>query len=106
MSTSMATPITTQFAVEAEALRKTYWVKADSREPQGIPQKVRHFFRPKQMAVDAVKDLSFSIRQGERVAFVGPNGAGKSTTIKMMAGILYPTEGSIRVLGQVPGKDR
>jgi len=49
-----------------------------------------------------VDDISFSINQGELVAFIGPNGAGKSTTIKMLTGILYPTSGSLTVLGYNP----
>ncbi len=47
----------------------------------------------------AVRDLSFEIHAGETVAFLGPNGAGKSTTIKMLCGILSPSEGSARILG-------
>jgi ABC-2 type transport system ATP-binding protein len=41
--------------------------------------------------LEAVSDISFSVKQGEKVAFLGPNGAGKSTTIKMLTGILHPT---------------
>ena len=41
----------------------------------------------------AVKDISFTIAAGERVAFIGPNGAGKSTTLKMLSGILHPSGG-------------
>lgn len=54
----------------------------------------------------AVKEISFTIKQGERVAFIGPNGAGKSTTIKMLTGILHPDSGSIEVLNLVPSKQR
>src|SRR5207247_9538625 len=50
----------------------------------------------------AVKDVSFSVEEGELVGFLGPNGAGKTTTLKMLAGLLYPTSGSARVLGLVP----
>lgn len=57
-------------------------------------------------AVDAVRDLSVSVRQGERVAYIGPNGAGKSTSIKILTGILRPTHGSATVLGLVPWQDR
>ena len=54
----------------------------------------------------AVDDISFSVEEGEAIAFIGPNGAGKSTTIKMLTGILYPTSGDIEVLGLKPSKDR
>lgn len=47
----------------------------------------------------AVNDLSFQIKKGEIVGFVGQNGAGKTTTIKMLAGILAPTKGSIHING-------
>ena len=54
----------------------------------------------------AVDNISFSVSQGEAIAFIGPNGAGKSTTIKMLTGILWPTSGTISVLGLSPQKDR
>lgn len=50
----------------------------------------------------AVKDISFSIEANELVGFIGPNGAGKTTTLKMLAGILYPTNGTLSVLDQNP----
>ncbi len=65
-----------------------------------------NFFRPEKKAIIAVDDISFSIEKGERVAFIGPNGAGKSTTIKMLAGILQPTSGSMMVCGLNPTTER
>ena len=47
----------------------------------------------------AVDRLTLRIEAGELFAFLGPNGAGKTTTIKMLAGLLFPTEGTIRVGG-------
>jgi len=47
----------------------------------------------------AVKDISFTINEGEIVAFLGPNGAGKTTTIKMLTTLLKPTSGSIELDG-------
>jgi ABC-2 type transport system ATP-binding protein len=47
----------------------------------------------------AVKDLSFSVEEGGIFGFIGPNGAGKTTTLRMITGILDPTEGSCRVNG-------
>ena len=61
---------------------------------------------PLHREVTAVKDINFTINQGESVAYLGPNGAGKSTTIKMLTGILVPSGGEIRVKGVVPYKER
>ncbi len=47
----------------------------------------------------SVNNLSFHIKKGEIVGFVGQNGAGKTTTIKMLTGILKPTEGSVQING-------
>ena len=60
----------------------------------------------KKTEVKAVEDVSFSVEKGEIVAFIGPNGAGKSTTIKMLTGIIQPTDGKIEVAGYNPSKDR
>jgi ABC-2 type transport system ATP-binding protein len=46
--------------------------------------------------------VSFSVEEGELVGFLGPNGAGKTTTLKMLAGLLYTTQGTATVLGYVP----
>jgi manganese/iron transport system ATP-binding protein len=51
----------------------------------------------------ALDDISFSLRNGERVAVVGPNGAGKSTLFKVIAGVLSPSAGEVCVAGQKPG---
>jgi ABC-2 type transport system ATP-binding protein len=47
----------------------------------------------------AVDDLSFSVRPGEVLGFLGPNGAGKSTTMRIIAGFVTPTAGSVSVCG-------
>jgi manganese/iron transport system ATP-binding protein len=51
----------------------------------------------------ALEDVSFRLTSGERVAVVGPNGAGKSTLFKVIAGLLEPTTGEVRVAGHCPG---
>src|SRR5437016_1122507 len=47
----------------------------------------------------AVERLSLKVAAGELFAFLGPNGAGKTTTIKLMCGLLFPTEGTVRIGG-------
>ena len=47
----------------------------------------------------ALKDVTFSVQQGERVAIVGPNGAGKSTLFKALVGLLHPTRGTLNANG-------
>lgn len=65
-----------------------------------------NLFAPHKKEITAVNDISFSVKHGERIAFIGPNGAGKSTVIKMLTGILLPTNGDIQVLGMNPTTDR
>lgn len=53
-------------------------------------------------SIEAVRDVSFTLGPGQTVALVGHNGAGKTTLIKLMLGLVRPTEGSIRILGDDP----
>lgn len=82
-------------------LSKTYHVH--SRDPW-LAGAARSLFRREYDEIRAVKDISFRITPGEFVGFIGPNGAGKTTTMKMLSGILYPTAGSVRVLGCDPAR--
>ncbi|MUV88752.1 ATP-binding cassette domain-containing protein [Halapricum sp. CBA1109] len=52
----------------------------------------------------AVEGSTFSVEQGEVFGIVGPNGAGKTTTLKMLAGLIEPTEGSVSVAGYDAGE--
>src|SRR5256885_6613835 len=54
----------------------------------------------------AARDVTFTIREGELVAFLGPNGAGKSTTMKMLTGYLAPSVGTARIAGHDMYPDR
>ncbi|MBI1910465.1 MAG: ABC transporter ATP-binding protein [Deltaproteobacteria bacterium] len=53
----------------------------------------------------ALKDISFSICQGESVGILGANGTGKSTLLKMLNGLVFPTHGSIKFLGTEVSED-
>jgi ABC-2 type transport system ATP-binding protein len=90
-------------AIEVNSLFKNFSVREIHSGFSGV---LKGLLWPKFQTVDAIHNLNFQIKKGERVAFIGPNGAGKSTTIKMLTGILYPSNGIIEVLGQVPWRDR
>lgn len=49
----------------------------------------------------ALKDVSFEVKRGESVALIGMNGSGKSTMLKIIAGVMYPTKGSVTVKGSI-----
>lgn len=54
----------------------------------------------------AIKSINLKIGEPQNIAILGPNGSGKSTLIKLLAGILYPTEGEIRIMGFKPYEKR
>lgn len=63
-----------------------------------MPKYIREI---KNQKFQALEDISFSINQGECIAILGRNGSGKSTTLGMIAGVLKPNRGSVRVRGRV-----
>jgi len=75
-----------------------------------VPQKGQRgwksLFYRRNRHIEVLSNISFNVNQGEFVGYIGPNGAGKSTTIKLLTGILYPSQGSISVLGFEPHRDR
>ncbi|TMA92676.1 MAG: ATP-binding cassette domain-containing protein [Deltaproteobacteria bacterium] len=85
--------------IEVDRLRK--WYRVHRRAP-GLGAALRSLFHRAYEDVKAVEDVSFSISAGERVGFLGPNGAGKTTTLKVLSGLLYPTEGRVSVAGFLP----
>lgn len=87
--------------IEVNNLRKEFVSKKRMVKENG-----KKSLRREKVIKNAVDGVSFSVEEGESLAFIGPNGAGKSTTIKMLTGILYPTSGDIKVLGLNPSKDR
>lgn len=88
-------------AIDAAGLTKTYWYY--EKEP-GLSGSLRGLFRTRKTPVEAVRDLAFEVRLGEVVGLIGPNGAGKTTTLKMLCGILHPSEGRLVVLGFTPSR--
>lgn len=88
--------------IEVNNLRKEFV----SKKTLILPNGKRALFKKQKVIKNAVDNISFSVEEGEALAFIGPNGAGKSTTIKMLTGILYPTSGDIKVLGYNPSKER
>ena len=69
---------------------------------------VKGFFQdllhPQILSVHALKGISFELKKGEILGLIGPNGAGKTTTLKILSGVLYPDNGAVEVLGQIPQK--
>ena len=85
--------------VEVRELTKHYRVH---RRAPGLLAAARSLVRRRYDLVRAVDGVAFEIRAGERVGFLGPNGAGKTTTLKVLAGLLHPTSGHVRVDGHEP----
>jgi len=61
---------------------------------------VKKVYEGKGRTVEAVRDLTFSVDQGELVCIVGPSGSGKTTLLKIMSGLLEPTEGEVLIEGK------
>jgi ABC-type uncharacterized transport system, ATPase component len=89
--------------IELTNLSKVFQIK---QQPSGFGASLWSLLRPIYKEIHAVENLSCTVQAGEFLALIGPNGAGKSTTIKMLTGILTPTNGMIQVHGFVPYKDR
>lgn len=89
--------------ISLKGIRKSFKV---ARRAAGLRQAAKALFVREHEIVEALKDISFTIGEGEIVGYIGPNGAGKSTSIKVMSGILVPDGGSCSILGYTPWKDR
>ena len=82
--------------IEMRGVSKTYRVR---RRDAGLGSAARSLFSRRYEEIPALREMSFTIPDGQIVGYIGPNGAGKSTTIKILCGILRPDAGTCRVLG-------
>lgn len=89
--------------ITVKHINKTFKVPLKSG---GIISTIKSFFHREYRYINAIQDISFSIKKGDIVGYIGPNGAGKSTTIKMLTGILFPDQGTVEVMGIDPKKKR
>ena len=85
--------------IQIDQLSKSYRVY---QKKEGLREALRGLWHREYKEVKAVKDISLRVEPGEFVAFLGPNGAGKTTTLKLLSGVIYPTNGSATVMGFVP----
>lgn len=96
---SPGTPALGEAAIRVDGLRKTYLV--NERE-SGVLASLRSLVNRRVRRVDAVDGISFAVPPGEITGFLGPKGAGKTTTLKMLSGLLHPSDDAVNVLGHVP----
>jgi ABC-2 type transport system ATP-binding protein len=89
--------------ISVNSLRKIFKIH---RHHRGLWGSIKNLFLREHHEIRAVDGITFNIEKGELVGYLGPNGAGKSTTIKMLSGLLVPSEGEIKVSGRVPWKER
>lgn len=87
--------------IEVQNVVKDYKI---NNKGHGLRGSIKGIVTREKKIVRAIDDVSFSIQEGECVGVIGENGAGKTTTIKMLSGLIYPTEGTITVLGFNPIK--
>ncbi|MGI2294788.1 ABC transporter ATP-binding protein [Paenibacillus sp. GXUN7292] len=89
--------------IRLEGITKSFKV---AQRSAGMKEAVKALFHRQYKIVEALKNISFTVQEGEIVGYIGPNGAGKSTTIKVMSGILVPDSGSCSILGCTPWQER
>ncbi|UCF92200.1 MAG: ATP-binding cassette domain-containing protein [Desulfobacterales bacterium] len=88
-------------AIQTANLSKTYWYY---EKKSGLSGSLKALLRGRKVLLEAVRNVTMELALGEVVGFIGPNGAGKTTTLKMLSGILHPTEGTVTVMGFTPSE--
>jgi lipopolysaccharide transport system ATP-binding protein len=87
-------------AVVGDGIWKTFQIPHERRST--LFENVTNFFRPNSYeTLTVLKDVSFTVENGDCVGIIGDNGSGKSTLLKIIAHILRPTRGSIEVKGKL-----
>lgn len=89
--------------ITMEQVCKSYKI---AKRNAGFGEACKALFHREYEVIHALKDVSFTINDGEMVGYIGPNGAGKSSTIKILSGILTPDSGTVLVDGRIPYKNR
>lgn len=89
--------------ITMKGINKTYRIR---KREAGLGNAVKSLFSRSYTEIPALRDMSFTIPDGQMIGYIGPNGAGKSTTIKILSGILRPDSGFCEVNGMVPWEDR
>ena len=89
--------------ITMENVCKSYKI---AKRNAGFKEACKSLFHREYEQIHALRDVSFTIDDGEMVGYIGPNGAGKSSTIKILSGILTPDSGQCLVDGRVPWKNR
>ena len=84
--------------IAMENVCKSYRI---AKRNAGFLEACKALFHREYEEIEALKNISFTIRDGEMVGYIGPNGAGKSSTIKILSGILTPDRGKVTIDGRV-----
>ena len=84
--------------ITIENVCKSYRV---AKRNAGFGAACKALFHREYEVIEALKDISFTIGNGEMVGYIGPNGAGKSSTIKILSGILTPDRGKVSIDGRI-----
>lgn len=97
---------TVQTDTPALVLDNVYKYYSQWQRTGKLSDTLKNLFKPQKRKLTALDGVSLRVEKGDFVAYAGANGAGKSTTIKILCGILQPSDGEVSVLGLNPAKDR